>query len=422
MMQVLMIFQFLLCSLIWFVFTSANSKPTTSQDFLMKHINSALFVNALDSRCQMAEISAEYISHRKHNTSLCFVHIPKAGGTEVRNIFSTHKVGKLSYMGHFGHDPFILREIGVEGSKCVFFTLFRDPVDRLISFYNYVNSKGTIPATQKDNQAWLLTYKVKPHKWVETEYIRNFAYDHTLKFFLVDYSSVSEATKQWEPWKNVQKLRNAKYEYFPWVKFNTTSTLYTQSIPRNYQCLDHLRVLKVLLERFTFVGTLPQVEETLQRVSYAINGKLLPVGKKHSNSSIKALEESEKKLIRDSLEDFLFCDYMLYEMVRLIAERDEMVKSNKSRVCPDTKYPPLTFPNRRPREAFSMAMFGMVDEVPRGSKAKMSSSRSSKKSAPVYRKYDLVVSAPHTPHYAQSRSSSVSVSKVLERHESRIGQ
>ena len=67
---------------------------------------------------------------------LCFIHIPKSGGTTLFKLFKNNEIGQIHKPAHY---PI---SILCPPSDFNYLTILRNPIDRVVSYYNMVKREG----------------------------------------------------------------------------------------------------------------------------------------------------------------------------------------------------------------------------------------------------------------------------------------
>ena len=65
--------------------------------------------------------------------------------------------------------------------------MFRDPIDKAISMYNYVNFLGYIPPNCLYEAIWIHTHRRAPSQWIKDPKVLDWLYEEILKIYLPSF-------------------------------------------------------------------------------------------------------------------------------------------------------------------------------------------------------------------------------------------
>lgn len=270
------------------------------------HLSQIGFNETLHRRCHIPNGQPAYVD---------FTHIPKAGGTTVvlvlSKLFSNRysKAASPNSHNNFATEYDYLKN---KANDTTFLTIFRDPVDLEISFYNYVNAYSKIPAHLHNNLQWKSTFRANPIKWSK----RNFGIisNYSTQLFIRDLDKV---------------------KYQPVVNVSLYDIEYAYQLPLQYQCLDQLRTVRFVMERYTVVGVLEKIQEMWSVLSARLN-----VPKKimdqYSDFQINknyqpVLNRTIEMFMREELKKsrHFYCADLLYHLIKRVAHQDYLCIAEK---------------------------------------------------------------------------------------------
>ena len=281
---------------------------------LSVHLNSSELKQLIDQRCALGNWS----SKESHNRRITFSHLPKTGGSSVRTFFDKHMKHRMHRMEH---EHFILS--GHAEPKNIFVTMLREPVSRALSFYNYVHEHTEQPVNTLKNTMWTETFKMEPEEWAMSPRIQSIMAQDPLGFFLRDVVNITDSISKYEPsmLKALPEvpLRNV-------IKGTLDAFLqYTDTLPAEFQCKQHLEVGFILLKHYEVVGVLEKTEDfyrVLLRRAHFPRTITLEHTRVHENKSKQVISAQQAEVMRQHLQRPLFCGYVLWRIAELISAAD----------------------------------------------------------------------------------------------------
>lgn len=290
----------------------------TCADFHLNHVN---FLNALSKRCEIDDI----IDRSKSN-GVAFTHLPKAGGTTVK-AFLQRTIERKRFI-HREHYPFLMTEALFDRtSNYTLITLFRKPIDRAFSLYFYIHERHDIPSSIYDKHVrefWEITMKSSLVEWVSLPITQSVLQENTLQYFVSSIENPSKMLQFSEKWSKVQKVKG--FTVAPWL--NISSSLYVsylRFIPESFQCKDHINVALVLLQRYAVVGSFEKAAffwSVLLRRLHISKAEYSLALSLHENHRVQKRNQNDIDLVTPKLEQILYCENILYSMVKKVLDAD----------------------------------------------------------------------------------------------------
>jgi hypothetical protein len=277
---------------------------------LAVHLNNTVLADMLHARCNFESTAS---STRR----ITFTHIPKAGGSSVRDYLEKSAKERTRLVSH--ENIYISMH---DEPDNIFITRLREPVSKAISFYKYVNGQKYITPTIKHNKLWVNTFRKPTLKWATDPFIQRTLYQDPLGLFLREVENITESIAYFD----VGKMRA-----FPDIKFKefVPGTLdsflsYTDALPASYQCKQHLEVAFILLKQYEVVGTLENSADFFHVLSrravlprHAENGSAI-----HDNGSSFYLPKAARAVMAAHLEAPLYCGIVLWRIAGMISDAD----------------------------------------------------------------------------------------------------
>lgn len=301
--------------LVCFTLGRTEDSMTTCRDAdscMAIHTNQTTLVQMLKHRCQFDN----------HGTPgkrrITFTHIPKAGGSSIRDFFTTNAKDRIRPIAH---ENFYISYH--EEPNNIFVTRIREPIARAISFHAYVNERPVLSKVQKENKLWVATFKKSPTDWAADPFIQRTLFQDPLGLFLREVDNITDSIAYFD----VKKMRAMPDAHYKDVVPGTLPEFrnYAQALPKPYQCQQHLEVAYMLLKQYEVVGTLEKDDDFFKVLArraglpkqHAEEGKAI-----HTNKSVPRATEAEKALVREHLQGPLFCGIMLWRIAGLISDAD----------------------------------------------------------------------------------------------------
>jgi hypothetical protein len=304
-------FILLLCVLI-LVEISGSVLPVLScsdaETCMKVHLQNPALLVMMNQRCKFDDIAGD-------GRRITFSHLPKTGGSSVRDFLRAYARSRTRPQGH---ENFVVSAL--DEPKNIFATMLREPVSRAISFYSYANS---IPALSKDAQAnplWAATYKADPVQWSSDPFIQRTLYQDPLGFFLRNVPNITHSITRFD-YGEMQRMPEVP------VKDVIPGTLnsflaYTDPIPVQFQCTQHLEVAFILLRYYEVVGTLEKSADFYKVLFRRANLRDPHAKDIHSNKTKYTLSAEERATMTANLKAPLYCAEVLWRIASMISEKD----------------------------------------------------------------------------------------------------
>lgn len=311
------------------------------------HLDAKRLQQILKKRCEI-----DSLPRRKRETPVCFFHVPKCGGTAVEGTLKSFyppdrlKISKMLLNESMSHLPFGVWESKV-GDDCVFNALFREPVSKAISLYSYIMGQfmtyyqfSPPPNALLDDPLWKKSYymfrmKRSPLEWFSDPYIKETLQYHTLRHFTPDIKgNYSQNYFRMEIEEEQNKIsKQQKPNINTLIRTPKDWTQYSSKMPAQYQCGQYLKVVDLLITRFSAVGTLNSVSlSNYWRVLSNRTG----IGRKYEkilveynqmlqrrqNDSPKLLDQSLRSEISKLLSPLFFCEKVMLAIIQKIEDKD----------------------------------------------------------------------------------------------------
>lgn len=299
---------------------------TVGASCMAAHLSSRYLKNMLSQRCKIGE----QVRNTSPYSKIVFTHVPKSGGSSVKEYLSRHAPGRLR-SGQ--HEHFLVSATGEPDA--ILTTILRDPVAKAISFYSYVNDCQKLPASEQDNKLWQSTFHADPVVWSADPTVHSLLQLDPLALFLPSVPNATdlinslrhEGTRQLQP----VPLKDTVSGSF------TSYVRYTDTFPAQYQCRQHLEVAFILLKQYEVVGTLEQSAEF-----YEVLNRRAKIGHTHTNKASAAyagsssepihlnrsryqhrmLSSADRAAMEAYLQAPLYCASLLWRIAALISEAD----------------------------------------------------------------------------------------------------
>jgi len=275
------------------------------------HLNNSELVRMLNMRCDMEAYALKQNKTRR----ITFTHLPKTGGTSVKQLlrFAVNK-----RIRSIGHEHF-LQALRAEPNN-LFATLLREPVSRAISFYAYVQDFPEFGKDKQVNKLMNNTYKVDPLIWSADPFMQRTLRQDPLGFFLANVTNITDSITRFN-YPALQKLP-------PPLLMNIIPgrlhefLRYTNALPVEFQCKQHLEVGFILLKHFEVVGTLEQ-RENFYKVLFRRTHITKSYNTGHNaNPTHYKLNKTTIATMRENLKVPLFCNEVLWRIATMISNAD----------------------------------------------------------------------------------------------------
>ena len=286
------------------------------------HLTQRGFNESLLRRCQIPNKDPVYVD---------FTHIPKSGGLVINeymhraiylylilNYFLlgttvSFVLSKIFYRKYapqaigFPHNSFAAEYqlLKQKSDDTTFVTMFRNPVDLDISLYLYINGPGKPKLTPKLFAQRDSTFRVDYLKWAHSSF--GIASNNSVLMFTTDLDSV---------------------KYKPIVDLSLYNINYANNLPLEYRCINELKALRLVMERYSVIGVLEHIDKFWKIVSSRLNVSKDLLGlysNTHRNKSQRGNVTFEQEfLMREQLKHskHFFCANLLYDLINEVSQSD----------------------------------------------------------------------------------------------------
>ena len=316
-------------------------------EYFEVHLNNPALTALLKQRCENGTLIFDL---RKKGSKVAFMHIPKAGGSSMREFLA--QIVSAEKLRPVNHEHF-LTVMSTEPNPFLSIIL-REPLARSLSFYAYVKSRLKLSKPALKNFMWTTTFKANSSlEWAALPLVHAYVEHSPLEFFdrnfkglsdcMLDYSRIRKLP---EPREEKAVVKNASLDTF---------MAYTDDLPAEYQCKEHLKAAFTLLKYFPVVGVLEKLSD-FEAVFLRRTGLKAPpsppppaTANKHtakniinnginnnnnevsnstirhenkSNGNVKSAVIEEYEAIERNLQGALFCPRLLWRIAEAISDAD----------------------------------------------------------------------------------------------------
>ena len=326
-----------------------SAEVEKKNNILEVHLNSPALLTLLKQRCENGSLTLDL---SQKNRKVAFMHIPKAGGTSIREFLA--KTVPHAKLRPINHEHF-LTVMNTEPNPFLSI-VFREPLARSLSFYAYVKGRLRLTKPALKNLMWSTTFKTTtPLEWAALPMVQAYIAHNPLEFFDRDFKGLSDCMLNYakirslpEPREEKAVIKNASLDTF---------MAYTDDLPAEYQCKEHLKAAFTLLKYFPVVGVLeklsdfeavflrrtklkappsppPAAEHTANKhtaksiINNGINNNNNQVSnstirhENKSNGNVKSAVIEEYEAIERNLQGALFCPRLLWRIAEAISDAD----------------------------------------------------------------------------------------------------
>lgn len=284
----------------------------------------------LRDRCSIGNISG--LATR----NLTFTHIAKCGGSSLRHLLNKHFKSRFQRIGPSTgpHIPFFLSQ--KKHPSNIFFTVLREPTSLAISLYNYINMRKTLPKHLSHDKFWRTTYNRDPIDWSNDKFIRKTLRNQVLRFFTwysksANYESGDFSNPHvWREYLSLPEVYNTVLD--PWVPLSTQQqqsfTNYSSTIPTQYRCSSELNAALILIQRYSAVGVMEDYERFFHILHHRakLNDEafvsFIADSSEKRNPSTNKISPAKIKIVKNNLNDVLFCSRVLWQLASRISQHD----------------------------------------------------------------------------------------------------
>lgn len=257
------------------------------------------------------------------------IQIPKAGGSSVHmNMDSTAELKARNRAYSDPHLPFYSQQKA--NPNDFYFALFRNPVNMLISFFNYVAQRKTLPPHAKCNIGWETAHANRLNPLLFAKKHHHITEGDFLHYFVPTVPNASEVLRAWPAYRDMQKLPpHDRVVKTPWIsdfprdEYLAYLSLKNNNVfPPNYRCENHVEASILLLERYAAVGTLEKLPDMYTVLYHRAQLKNRVDDSRVTNLSQKMMSNVTEALIKEMLRETMFCQTMMWKMADAISAFD----------------------------------------------------------------------------------------------------
>jgi hypothetical protein len=263
------------------------------------HFDNPQLQTIFDQRC----VHKDFFTSSTNN--ITYTHIPKVGGSSLnqvlRRLFPARFERTL-------HEPFHLSAL--KGPSNLFVTALREPRDRAISLYSYINQREKLPNTTANNEMWHRTFRADPSVWSTDAGVLKRLRGDVLTYFNVN--STAHATMLPPSPIGVCKERFLQY---------------AENIPPEFRCKRYMEVAWILLRNYAVVGVtenLPRLFKLLQKRTKTADPAFLrnATSVYRNRSNYRRVGAANVTILYNNLRDKFFCDAVLWKIADMMNARD----------------------------------------------------------------------------------------------------
>ena len=167
------------------------------------------------------------------------------------------------------------------------------------------------------------TYKIDPIEWSNSEFIQQTLYTDPLGFFLSNITNITNSITRYN-YTIIQKITKPILKTLINGNYNDYIK-YINTIPKQYQCKQHLELNFIFIKHFEIIGILENTIDFykifLKRTNLS-NNLIKTAIKIHENPSIIKITLNEKERMMENLRNSLFCPILLWKLADLINQAD----------------------------------------------------------------------------------------------------
>ena len=291
--------------------SAATQTCDTVESCIERHLNNSELATLLSRRCDMEA----YTLKQSKNRRITFSHLPKTGGTSVKQLlrFAVNKRTRS-----IGHEHFV-QALRSEPNN-LFATMLREPISRAISFYAYVQDFSEFGKDKQINKLMNNTYKVNPLVWSADPFMQRTLAQDPLGFFLANVTNITDSITKFN-YPALQKLPPpVLLDVIPGTLTDFLS--YTDTLPIKFQCKQHLEVGFILLKHFEVVGTLERRDDFYKTLFRRAHITKFYNTAFNANPTNYKLNKTTIATMRENLKVPLFCNEVLWRIATMISSVD----------------------------------------------------------------------------------------------------
>lgn len=272
------------------------------------HFTNPQLLRMLAQRCTNKDV---FMSSSRN---ISFTHIPKSGGTTVKRIMRDYLPDR--YILEF-HDPF--QVAAKRHPNNLFVTIFREPVERAISLFSYINQRNKLSGNVAKNDMWVRSFRSDPKNWSTDGKVLKALREGVVQYFhpQLYYSARKEAYHLEASLLPRSALSVGKSSFLQ----------YTKHMPYHTRCTRQMEAAWMLLRSYAVVGTIerfPRFLSMLQkRTGIRDEHFLRNASAVYKNpSSYGKVGAANITILYNNLRGKFYCDTVLWKLADTINEQD----------------------------------------------------------------------------------------------------
>ena len=217
------------------------------------------------------------------------------------------------------HLPFYAQQVASPDD--FYLTTFRDPVNMLISFFNYVAQRSMLPRHARCNIGWESAFDNKKTPLQFAQHHHDVTEGDFLHYFLPTVPNASAVLRAWPAYKAMQKLpsenltlRSPWVSHFPKEEYMQYLSDNSSHIPEEYQCKPYIEASILLLTRYAAVGTLENISDMYKVFYHRAQVEEHVDTSSVRNPSTKVMSSEVESEVKKVLKEKMFCQILMWKM------------------------------------------------------------------------------------------------------------
>jgi hypothetical protein len=197
--------------------------------------------------------------------------------------------------------------------------IFREPVERAISLFSYINQRHQLSGNVAKNDMWVRSFRSDPKNWTTDGKVLKALREGAVQYF---HPQVFYATRK--------EAYHPEASLLPPSALNVGKTSflqYTKSMPFHTRCTRHIEAAWMLLRNYAVVGTTERFPRFLlllqKRTGIRDEHFLRNASTVYKNpSSYGKIGAANITVLYNNLRGKFYCDTVLWRLADLINEQD----------------------------------------------------------------------------------------------------